>query len=124
MSTTPVLGIPNIAGSQNQPEVTHNEALMMMEALVLGARTIGENTPTTSNAVGHVYIVGTAPTGAWAGKANKLAIWTSGGWRFVPDVDDDGADIPMDEQQAGLMKYVIAEGSVWIWNGIEWAELP
>ena len=29
-------------------------------------------------------MVGTAPTGAWAGHADALAGWTGGGWRFVP----------------------------------------
>jgi hypothetical protein len=39
--------------------------------------------PPSSPAVGVSYIVSSAPTGAWAGKSQCLAGYTSGGWRFV-----------------------------------------
>lgn len=44
-------------------------------------------TPPVSPAVGSCYLVGASPTGAWAGQANKLAAFTSGGWRFVAPFD-------------------------------------
>ena len=41
------------------------------------------NTPPGSPTIGQWWIVSTAPTGAWAGKAENLAAWTSRGWAFV-----------------------------------------
>lgn len=40
------------------------------------------NTPPASPADGDTYIVGAAPTGAWAGKAGSVARWSSvqNGW--------------------------------------------
>ena len=41
------------------------------------------NTPPTTPAVGDAYLVGTAPTGAWAARANYLALRQSAGWVYV-----------------------------------------
>lgn len=47
-------------------------------------QTIGANSPPGSPVSGDMYVVGTVPTGAWAGRANNLAQWTgSGGWLFI-----------------------------------------
>jgi len=40
-------------------------------------------TPPSSPAIGAAYIVAGDATGAWAGKANCIASWTSGGWTFI-----------------------------------------
>ena len=40
-------------------------------------------TPLGSPVIGSCYIVAASPTGAWAGQAQKLAAYTSGGWRFI-----------------------------------------
>ena len=45
------------------------------------------NTPPASPAVGAAYIVGAAPTGAWAGKPQCVAAYSGGGWRFVAPVE-------------------------------------
>lgn len=46
------------------------------------AQTVGANSPPGSPAEGARYIVGTAPTGAWAGQANKLARYLDTAWEF------------------------------------------
>lgn len=45
---------------------------------------IGTNTPPASPANGDAYVVGTSPTGAWAGKANNIARYSTiaAGWEF------------------------------------------
>ena len=43
--------------------------------------------PPASPLIGDCYIVGTSPTGAWSGKPQCLAGWTSGGWRFAVPVE-------------------------------------
>jgi hypothetical protein len=106
MATTPNLGIPFISASQAQPEVTHNEALVMLQVLLGGVILAGIDTPPSigsPNAVdGDAYIIGTSPTGAWAGRANCVTILVEGEWRFIPDRDSDGTIITMGAAQEGL----------------------
>lgn len=42
-----------------------------------------QSTPPSSPSVGDRYLVAASPTGAWAGQANKIAIWL-GAWAFSP----------------------------------------
>lgn len=69
---------------QAQKELFHNEAIvaidLITQAVVLG---VGIDVPPTDPAIGGCWIVGDAPTGAWAAHAGALAGWTEGGWRFV-----------------------------------------
>ncbi len=82
---TPNYLFPEIAEGQASKHLTHNEALRMVEvALGTKAQSAPINTPPTSPVEGTLYIVGTAPTGAWAGKANNLALRINGFWLFVP----------------------------------------
>jgi len=88
MAGTPRLDLPFISVGQAQKEFTHNESLQTLDILVAGA--IEEpptETPPTSPSVGACYLVGTAATDAWAGRAGSIAAWTSGGWRFEPPTD-------------------------------------
>ena len=39
-------------------------------------------TPPGSPASGDTYIVAASPTGAWAGQAGKVAVWTGSEWVF------------------------------------------
>lgn len=79
------LALPYIVQSQSQKEVTHNEALTMLDILLHPvAISEGDNIPPVSPVVGDCYIVGTSPTGAWIGKAKHLAqAQIGGGWFFV-----------------------------------------
>ena len=45
------------------------------------------NDPPASPASGASYIIGAAPTGAWAGKAGQLATMSESGWRYLLPVD-------------------------------------
>lgn len=84
MPTTPRFALPLLAVAQAQKEVTHNEALTLLDAMVHAAVEAGPiATPPMSPAQGRCWIVGAGSTGAWAGQAGAIALWTSGGWRFV-----------------------------------------
>lgn len=84
LPATPRFALPLLAVSQAQKEVTHNEALTLLDALVHLAVEAGPlATPPASPAAGQSWIVGAGPTGAWAGKDHAIAIWTAGGWRFA-----------------------------------------
>lgn len=78
------LGLPLIQAGQAQKELTHNEALTMLDlAVQASVVALGLNDPPAAPAPGQAWVVGTVPTGAWVGQAQALAGWTEGGWRFV-----------------------------------------
>ena len=80
---TPALRLPFILNGQAQKHVTHNEALVALDALVqLAVVSVGEDGPPASPAEGERHIVGDAPTGAWDGHAGEVAAFTGGAWRF------------------------------------------
>lgn len=118
MTTTAILGLGLISSQQNQPEVTLNELVMRLQALHTGAKALTNNPPVAID--GDVYIVGTVPTGAWVGKANKVAVRFGSKWLFVPDVDSSGSNIPMGVAQEGLTVYLQSEGGPVTWTGTHW----
>ena len=63
-------------------------ALQTLDILVAAAVEEGpRQDPPTAPLIGRCYIVGASPTGAWAGKTQYVAAYTSGGWRFITPVD-------------------------------------
>lgn len=85
MERTEHLGLPLLAGGQAGKELTHNEALVLLDALIGGAVDgVGVDTPPVDAAVGRCWVVGAVPSGAWIGQAGAVACRTAGGWRFVP----------------------------------------
>lgn len=51
--------------------------------MAAAVESVGSNVPPTAPLDGQCFIVGTSPTGAWAGEANTIAGYAPGGWRFV-----------------------------------------
>ncbi|NBO19260.1 MAG: DUF2793 domain-containing protein, partial [Proteobacteria bacterium] len=83
MATTPNLGLTLVEQAQAQKEVTVNQALMRIDALINnGAISRTVSTPPGSPVAGDLYIVGASPSGAWAGKALQIAYFDQI-WRFV-----------------------------------------
>lgn len=78
------LALPYLHPGQAQKEMTHNAALAILDlAVQASVVAVGVNAPPPEPADGACWIVGDAPTGAWATHAGALAGWTVGGWRFV-----------------------------------------
>ena len=77
--------LPLLAVSQAQKEITHNEALVMIDALLHMAVEAALTAPpvVTDNDIGKSWIIHGAPTGVWANKAGQVAYWIGGSWRFV-----------------------------------------
>lgn len=123
MTTSPNFGVPLVAPQQNQPEITHNEALLLMQGAWGGVINAGINTPPGSPVEGDAYIVGAAPTGAWAGRANRIAVRIGGSWRFLPGNAPDGSPIAMGSRQVGLTVFDRATGLFRTWNGSTWQVL-
>ena len=78
------LSLPLHAVAQAQKEMTHNEALVQLDALVqpVVVAVAPSNVPVAPVA-GQGWIVGSAAPGGWAGHDGALAVWTAGGWRFL-----------------------------------------
>jgi hypothetical protein len=82
--TTARLALPMIVPGQAQKEMTHNEALTILDmAVQASVIACGVGTPPPAPVEGNCWIVGTAPSGEWAGHADAIASWTAGGWRFA-----------------------------------------
>jgi hypothetical protein len=78
------LGLPMLYAGQAQKELTHNEALTLIDLLLAGVvEAVGRDEPPGDPQPGQCWIVGAEPQGEWAGHAGWLAGWTPGGWRFV-----------------------------------------
>lgn len=84
MSLTPLLGITELEASQAQPEVTINTALRILEAMSpLQVLDRDLNTPPGSPIDGDRYLVAGAPTGAWTGHTDQIALNLNGTWTFL-----------------------------------------
>lgn len=126
MSTTsPILGLPYIAGSQASPEITHNTALNMLQALLTGVISVAVLTaPPGGPAEGDAYVIAGSATGAWAGEDHKITAFIGGQWAFVPGLDSSGTPIAMGAAQEGLRVYDKTTNSEWVWSGTLWNETP
>ncbi len=88
MSTTPRLLLPHILVNQSQKEVTHNEALNRLDALIaLTVESLDLGAPPATPNEGETWIVGPAASAAWAGQEGMLAQWLAGAWAFYPAPD-------------------------------------
>lgn len=106
---TPRLALPLLAIAQAQKEVTHNEALVLLDALVHAAVEAGPLAdPPTAPTEGQCWIVGAAPSGAWSGQPAAIALWSAGGWRFVAP-------------RAGMQVRRLDDGSCLRFDGGVWA---
>lgn len=94
------LGLPTLAAAQAQKEITHNEALTLLDAAVQAVvLAVAPAAVPSSPTRGQCWIVGAGATGDWAGQDGALAAWTDGGWRFVAPFD-------------GMAAWSIADGGV------------
>ncbi|WP_394648716.1 DUF2793 domain-containing protein [uncultured Sphingomonas sp.] len=102
------LSLPLLAAGQAQKEWWHNEALALLDIAVQAAvEDIDRDAPPSAPAPGQCWLVGSAPTGAWAGHAGAIAGWTAGGWRFVAP-------------RAGWRAHHRASGKDAVYDGTAW----
>jgi hypothetical protein len=86
VDATANLSLPYIMPAQAQKHITHNEALLRLDALVqLSVIDRNEETPPGAPAEGDRYLVASGATGAWSGWDESIAVFASGAWaRLVP----------------------------------------
>lgn len=78
------LGLPLLVAGQGQKDITHNEALAAIDALLhASVRSRSLASPPADPDLGACWLVPVNATDAWTGKAGRIACWTEGGWRFL-----------------------------------------
>lgn len=102
--------LPFLAVAQAQKEITYNEALVRVDALL---HPVLQDElpipPTVTDAdTGKCWLIGAVPSGEWAGKAGQIAIWIGGGWRFCAPVE--GMRVRMISQATDRVR----SGGAWI----------
>lgn len=108
MSATPRFALPLLAVAQAQKEMTHNESLMLLDALVHAAVEAGPlATPPVGPDAGQCWIVGPNPSDGWEKQENRLALWTVNGWRFA-------------EARAGMQVTRVDDGARLRFDGARW----
>lgn len=78
--------LPFLAVGQAQKEITHNEALVLLDALI-SATIISELSSAPTNLVetdaGKCWLIGSDAVGIWLGKMGQIACWIGGSWRYI-----------------------------------------
>lgn len=88
--TTPKLQMPELVVGQAGKELTHNQALAVLDQLAQAVVVDKDLTaPPGSPANGSMYIVAAGATGVWSGQSGKLAYWltTVAAWTFITPAD-------------------------------------
>lgn len=110
MSVTPNFNMPLLFAAQAQKEITHNEAIVLIDALLAGCvQGIANDPASLLPADGQAWIIGDAPTGSWSGRAGQVAVFTAGGWRHAPAVE-------------GMRLYDRAANAVRMYSGASWSD--
>jgi Protein of unknown function (DUF2793) len=89
-SATARHALPNLFVGQAQKEITHNEALARIDALlhpVIQATLAAPPTLLGDESDGFCWLIASAATGAWAGKSKQIARWSGGSWRYLMPVN-------------------------------------
>lgn len=107
MTTTAHLNIALVEQNQSQKEVTVNEALVVMDA-ILNTGVIDKDlaTPPGSPTAGDVYIVAASGTGDWSGNDGKIAYYNQL-WKFITP-------------REGMVFWVNDENRLYSYDGAAW----
>lgn len=100
--------LPLLQAGQAQKEIAHNEALVHIDHLLhLVVQAEPSDTPPIAPAEATSWLIGNAPVGDWVGQGGGVALWTDGGWRFLPSRD-------------GMIAWM-ADGALFLHRGGNWA---
>ena len=110
-TTTARLDLPLLRPAQAQKHVTHNEALLALDAVTqLVLETHGLNSPPAGPDEGSVHLVGPEAAEAWTGQEGRLAVRRGQGWAFLPVF-------------AGLRAWSAADSVLLVHDGTEFVPL-
>ena len=106
--STRLLDLPLIQMGQAQKHVTHNEALLKLDALVQPvAADLDRTVPPADPGEGDRHLVAPGATGDWAGQDGAIASFANGGWLFQAP-------------QAGWKVRVLAADADAVFDGTAW----
>jgi hypothetical protein len=86
IESTARLALPMLAAGQAYKEVTHNEALVRVDALLGAAIESFADAEPAAPESGQCWVIGPAPTGAWEQHSGQIALWSPGGWVFIEPI--------------------------------------
>lgn len=105
------LSMPLLMPSQAQKHVTHNEALLVLDALVqLTVADRGLAVPPSSPTNGDRHIVSPAAAGLWGGPAHSIAVMVNNVWLFYTP-------------RPGWQAYVLTENRTVVWQNGTWQDV-
>lgn len=107
MADTTNLILPLMSASQSQKHLTHNDAIIKLDAIVQLAVISMSLTAPPAAVEGDRYIIGSGATGAWAGKDLNVTFYTNGAWVFL---------IPRE----GWLIWDEATADIYVWTGATW----
>lgn len=111
MSQTNNLSLPYILPSQAQKHVTHNEALLKLDAIVqLSVESKNLASPPVAPNDGARYLIPTSATGDFVGETGKIAAYQDGIFQFF-------------DPQVGWLCYIVDEAAWHYFDGSDWTEL-
>lgn len=82
-STTNNTQLPLLFTGQAQKEFFLNRSFAILDALALQSIEAVQDEPPTDPADGACYLVGSSPTGEWAGHSDQLALRVSNSWHYI-----------------------------------------
>ena len=110
MSKTANLSLPLILSSQAQKHVTHNEALLTLDAIVqLCVHSRNINAIPENIDQDNQFIIGENPQGAFEGHAFEIAIFQNNAWVFY-------------KANAGWLAWLKSENQFVVFDGQEWTD--
>lgn len=84
MIETDRLGLPLLAAGQAQKEITHNEALGLIDLIAQAVVESADlSAPPATPEAGRCWAVAAGAAGDWAGREGAIAGWTAAGWLFL-----------------------------------------
>ena len=110
MTETTRLGLPLMDAAQAQKHVTHNEALVRLDALTHLSVSTRADAPVGGSAEGARYLVSQSPSGVFAGHRDQIACYQDGGWVFLTP-------------KVGWRVYLQDVFSLQVYDGAAWREI-
>ena len=108
MANSTHLALPYLEAAQAQKHVTHNEALRVLDAVVmLSVLDRDLSAPPVSPGDGDRYLVATGASGVWSGHSGHIAARQDGAWRFCTP-------------QEGWRLWIADEDILLVFDGASW----
>lgn len=105
------LDMPFIMPSQAQKHVTHNEALLLLDAIVQLSIIEERDSPPPTPQPGARFVIATGATGEWSDHVARIATWQDGYWAYT-------------RPKAGWRAWFETTGRLKVFDGSAWKDLP